>query len=219
MGEEFQMARQEEGRWPMLLAITRSGETIYDTFRGDKRQEEANTTSGEEAEEAIPAAKEGKNSTEVKGDNTITSRPKRRRRNNKVGKPAREPEDGDGGVRRSAQELGVIWPGSSCSDSPTGAHWLAYNDQVDGGHLFRCKYCHIYKWFPGNEDGQIQMGYRMERYGPTEGYCRTLNLYPRAMVLVAKLQDLHRLRATIADDEAFVKLVQVVMEDKSYGHF
>ncbi|KKL19471.1 hypothetical protein LCGC14_2465150, partial [marine sediment metagenome] len=214
MGKILSMACEQLGRSVLLAGAGIRG-VSQASSRGEARAKDASYAEGAESQKAISTKKARKNRANVKGDSSGSNRAEGHRQNDRIRRSARGDEGGDGEGRRSAQELEIVWIGHECSDSPTGAHWLiGDSDAVDRGFLFKCKFCHRYKWLPIGTDEALTMGELMRKYGEDIGYQKMLDRKPAAKVLVAKLQELRRLRGVIKYDMEFVEEVERILKKR-----
>lgn len=224
MDNELPLARQQER--PVLLAICSDGEAIYNNSVRAEGKEENTTSAGETAETPASAKKASKAGAKAKASATRANRAERHRRSDKDRSSDGGVEGGDSISRRRTQELvkpirsaealGIEWFGNVCEDSPSGAHYFIATDDVDRGKLFRCVYCHRHRWLPTSW-GEIDKYNILIKKDITAAYRKMLDQHPTAKVLVAKLQDLRRVRKTVKDDKEFMKIVVAVMNDKEYG--
>lgn len=110
--------------------------------------------------------------------------------------------------------MGIEFPGSYC---PTGEpHHYADIDYVDGGVVHQCLRCEKYLWLPANYDRAMVLGTLMDKLGKNAGYCKYIDRYRDAKIMIAKMQDLQKARKRIKDDKDFTKLVVSVMGEKDY---
>lgn len=146
------------------------------------------------------------------------AQPTKRRRTRRTAPTDRQASLGEQGlpIRRSAQELGVKHPGSYCDEAEITPHYWVEIEKIDSGSLFHCILCHSYLWLPLHLPGAEQLGGLISYYGKNEGYCRFLNRYRAAKVLVAKLQELSRLQTEITDKREFVRLADKILSDRRY---
>ncbi len=216
MGEELPLAREEEEGQSMLLAIAGNGELITASCLRNERTQESNVAEDCYGGEIEDTETESKVSRKVKRANASSSKPARRRRDNKD----RESNRGDEGehkpTRRSAQELGITFPGAHCDELETVPHHWVEVGTVSGNSLYQCKFCHKYLCLPMSSTDATRLGNLMKYRGSTEGYCRYLNTRRAAKLLIAKLQDLRRLDMEITDKREFARMVDKIMSDREY---
>ena len=216
MGKELPLARKEEEGQSMLLAITGSGEPITTSCNRNKRTKKSNPSKVSEGGETEDTETEGKIRRKTKRANASSPKRQRRRRDNKDRESDRGDEGADKSIRRSAQELGVVFPGSYCDDAELTPHYWTETSKFDRGSLFQCRFCRRHIWLPTYFLDNKRLGEYMRKYGKTEGYCRYLNRYRPAKLLMAKLQDLRRLQAEVTDKMEFARLTDKILSDKEY---
>ncbi len=216
MGKELQMAREKEKRQPMLLAITGSGEVITTSCNRNKRTKESTTAKRDNGCKVEDTEAESKGSSETERVNAIPTEPKRRGRDYKDRKQGRGDEGEDKHLRRSAQQLGVVYPGSFCDEDNTNPHYWIEEEMVYGGILFKCKKCFDYLWLPLGWTDSVRLSKLIEYHGGTEGYCRCLNYHRPVKMLMAKMQELRRLAKDISSKREFAKLTDRIMSDREY---
>ena len=148
MGKELSMARSEEERQSMLLASTVNGKLVTASSSGDKRKKKSRTSKGNARRATKDTQTKSKSSRKVKGADASTTEQKGRRRYN----PHRKSDRGDEGKntppRRTAQELGITYPGSFCDESKLIPHHWCESERIDNGSLFQCSNCRDYLWLP-----------------------------------------------------------------------
>ncbi len=216
MGKELPLAREEEEGQSVLLASTSTRELITTSSRGDERTQEPDATEGGKGGKAKDTKTKGKSSSKAKGADAGYSGHQRRRRSNKDRKQDRGDEGENSRPRRTAQELGITFPGSHCDDAQITPHYWLEVGKVDIGSLFQCKFCRRYLWLPLYHLDAGKLSSLIRRYGKNEGYCRYLNRHRPAKLLMAKLQDLRRLELEITDKREFARLTDKILSDKEY---
>ena len=216
MGKEFPLAREEEEGQSVLLAITSSGERVTVPSVRDERTQEPSPPEGSGGGEVEDTKAKSQSSRKAKRANASPSKKKGRGRDNQDRESDRGDEGEDKPVRRSAQELGIVHPGSYCDKSEAVSHYWIENEKIAEGSLFRCKLCHDYIWLPFNLKDSEQLGNLIRQYGRDEGYCRFLNKHRPAKVLMAKLQNLRRLEEDVVDKREFAKMTDKILRDKNY---
>ncbi len=113
--------------------------------------------------------------------------------------------------------MGIKWAGSYCNGKKLNPHYMVIvAGVIDGGYIYQCVKCHRHKWLPAHYKEAIALGNLMVKYGDTVGYQMMLDKYPKAKVMMAKLQDLDYVRKVVKDDEDFTQVVGVVMRKKEY---
>ena len=214
MGKELSMARSEDAEQSMLLADGRSGVSLLTSSGGDKRKKASSTINKEKGRKA--KATSAKSKARAKVEDSDGSAPKRGRPRiyDKDRKSNRGAEGADTTVRRSASELGVEWIGSYCPDGQP--HFLIGSRASDGWSMFRCRGCTKHLLLPASLRDAVELEHIMKRYGATAGYCKYLDRYRNAKVLIAKMQDLWRAKQHSTDSVQLVGLIVKVMEDKEY---
>lgn len=95
-------------------------------------------------------------------------------------------------IGKSAQELGIVYPGSYCDELKTVPHYWIGVDRIYGGTLFQCKLCKEHLWLPADPESSRHLGNAL-RYDGNEGYCCYLDKHWKVKALMVKLQDLRRL--------------------------
>lgn len=213
MVDELQMARKEEEGRPVLLASSgsrASGEPSSGRAQGRKTTTDSK---GDEGGKAKNPKKASKGNAKAKGGGR---RGRRRGRSYSLRESARTTEGDNRPSGRSAKELGIEWLGDRCEKSPvTKAHFLIGMQKVDGGVLFKCKYCHHVKWLPVTDKEAVRLANWMKVYGEDGGYQRILDLHPTAKRLIAKVQDIYYLQKVLPVDQ-FAVAVAAVMLDNEY---
>ncbi len=216
MGKELSLAREEEEGRSVLLASTGIGELITTSIGRDKRTEESSDAKVSKGTKAKNTKTKSKGGSKVKGANASTSKRQRRRRGNKNREQGGGDEGKDRKVRRSASELGITFPGTYCDELKTVPHYWFEVDTIEGGSLFRCRFCRRYLWLPKFHLDSDRLSGMIRKYGGNEGYCRYLNMHRPAKLLIAKLQDLRRLEMEIADKREFARLTDKILSDGNY---
>ena len=215
MGKELSMAREEEEGQPVLLASPGVGELITTSYRGDQRTQKPNPSKRSKGGKAEDIKAKGKGSSKAEGANARPRR-QRHRRDNKNRKQDRGDEGEYKSARRSAQELGIVYPGSYCDDAEVVPHYWVGDSIVGKGSLFQCRLCRRYLWLPLSTFDAMNLSTLLRKYGISEGYCRYLNRHRPAKLIMAKLQDLRRLEMEITDKREFARLTDKILSDKEY---
>ena len=216
MGEELSLARKEEEGQSMLLAYTSSGERITTSYVGDERKEKSATPKVSHGRKIKDIETESKGSSEVEGTNASPFEKEGRGRDNQDRESDRGDERKYKRARRSAQELGITFPGSFCNKAETIPHYWVEVDRFNGGSLFQCKYCLDYVWLPSYHYEAERMSILMKQFGKDEGYCRYLNRHRGVKLQMAKLQELTRLEAKITDKREFARMADKILSDREY---
>ncbi len=216
MGEELSLAREEEERQSMLLVSTGARKFIYAPSIRNKRTQEAIPSKVSNGGEVEDTETKSQSSRQTKRANASAPKKAGRGRDNKNRKQNRRDEGKDSRRRRSAQELGITHPGSYCDELETVPHHWVETEKMDSGSLYRCKFCHKSLWLPSFSTGAIEMGRLLTQYGKSEGYCRFLNRYRAAKLLVAKMQEIHKLSDTFRDGVVFARQVNKILSDREY---
>ena len=216
MGKELQMAREESSRQSVLLAISGDGKPITTSYRRNPRQKASGPLGQPARRKAKGAQTKGKDSSSVKGTDASSTRPKRHRPSDKDREQGGSNEGENGIARRSAQELGVTFPGSHCDEAKLIAHFWTEVDRPYGGSLLQCKLCRRHLWLPASFADAVVMHKYIARYDADEGYCRYLNRHRPAKMLMAKLQDLRRLEKEVSNKREFARLADKILSDKEY---
>jgi len=213
MDKEIPLACGEEKRHPMLLAYAGSGEIITTSSRGEEGKESNSDAEGDEGGKVKMPPKKSKGVAKAKrGDG---------KRKPETGftysfrDTVREVERTHRASRRSAEELGISYPDSECNENPySKAHYWVDELKTTGGSVFVCKYCFFFKWLPSNHDDAQNMGSKMKMKGNTVGYQFMLDNYPKAKMLIAKLQDISKLRGQMTLNRYAIVLRAVMKEEK-----
>ncbi len=108
MGKELSLARSEEERQSMLLAITSNGESITASSSRNERTEEPSPSKGYEGGKVKDTKTKGKSSRKAKGADARHPRPKRRRQDNQDRESDRGDEGDDDYTGRGSEFVGVI---------------------------------------------------------------------------------------------------------------
>ena len=216
MGEELPMARQEEAGQPVLLAITGDGEVIDSSCDRNQRTKKSTPTKRRKRRKVEDTETEGEGGSETERTDTSPFESEGRGRDNQDWEQGGGDEGEDKYPRRSAQELGVVFPGSFCDEAKTIPHYWMEAERVYGGVLFRCRKCFDYLWLPLTWLDAERLGKAMKFYGIQEGYCRYLNRHRPAKLLMAKMQDLRRLAKDITNKREFAKLTDKILSDRDY---
>ncbi len=216
MGNELSLARKEEEGQPVLLVRAGNGEAITTSYCGDKGKKKAATVRRHKRRKVEDTAPESEGSSEAEGTNVSSVRAARRRRSDKNRKQGRTDEGENGTSRRSAQELGVVFPGSYCDEAELNPHYWIEDDRQCRGSLYQCKLCHRHLWLPSTYHDAVMLMKYIDKYGVQEGYCRYLNRHRSAKMLVAKLQDLRKLEVDVSNKREFAKLADKILSDKEY---
>lgn len=214
MEEKISLARKEESRRSVLLAGSGDGTPGKAGSRGVQGQKGNSDAKG--AERATPghSAKKGKGDAEDKGGN---GRGRRRGRHYSLRGEVRDIEGVNRPSGRSAKELGINWLDGRCDDSPSKAHWLMGTTVVDGGTMYKCKFCHKVTWLPDSLEECMRLSNWVRIYGLDGGFQRILNFHPQAKRLLSKIQDLYYLKKSIPAN-MFPLAVAAVMLDREYPY-
>lgn len=214
MGKELSMARSEDTEQSMLLASSGPGVSLLTSSGGDKRKKASSTINKEKGRKAKATSAKSKARAKVEDSDGSASRRKGPRQHDKNRKSNRGAEGTDTTPRRCASELGVEWIGSYCPDGQP--HFLIGSRASDGWSMFRCRECGKHLLLPADLRNAVELEHIMKRYGATAGYCKYLDRYRNAKVLIAKMQDLWRAKQQIDDNVQLIGLIVKVMEDKEY---
>lgn len=217
MGIELPMAREEEERWAELLASVSNRVFRPKSNSRDKRPQEPATPRGYEAATTKDITPKSKSSRKAKGTDGVSSKPKRRGRDNKNREQDRGYEGENTTLRRSAQQLGITFP-VSCNST---AHYWIGQEIVYSGVLFQCRSCRNYLWLPTYTQEAVELGKLIEHYGTDGGYCRYLDRssHRPAKIMVAKLQELYRLSGSVTDKVQFARLTDKILSNKDYDEY
>jgi len=216
MGEELSVARKEKEGQSMLLVRTGSGKAITTSYSGNKRTQEPSSLKGSNGRAAKSTETKSQGSGKTKGANARSTKQARRGRDNKDRKSNRKHEREDRIIGRSAQNMGIVHPGSYCDELEAIPHYWREVEKVCEGSLLRCMNCYKYIWLPLSEHEAERMGKLMRSSGKDEGYCEYLDRNRGAKIIVAKMQDLGRMEAEATDKRKFARLVDKVMSDRNY---
>jgi len=220
MGSTLPMACSEgrnTSRRAQLLGEGGSSLPIITSSSRNKRKETTKPNKGRKSGAAEDIEAESQISTKAKishGNTSKRAKSKRHKRNDKDRKSNRRLKRKNSAARRSAKELGIVWIGSFCPDGHP--HYLVGKHNLDGGSLFKCKYCHKYVWLPSLINEAAKLGEAVTRYGAQAGYCVYLDEHQAAKVMIAKLQEIWHARQEVTDDGEMLELVTKIMEDKEY---
>lgn len=220
MGKELPMARQEEEGQSVLLAITGNGEIIDSSCDRNQRTKKSAPTKRRKRRKTEDTETESKGSSETERADTSPFESEGRGRDNQDREQGGGDEGEDKQPRRSAQELGIVFPGSFCDKEETSPHYWIESERVYGGVLFRCRKCLDYLWLPLIWNDAERLCKIMKIFGVQEGYRRYLNRHRSAKLLMAKMQDLRRLAEGIAKGRTgkkeFAKLADKILSDMEY---
>lgn len=215
MDKIIPLARQEEDGQPVLLASIGAGVHGEEGIHGEEGQEISSATEGDEGAKVSNTEKKSKARSKAKGGD---GGGRKHRHTHPPGKPARVSKGKNRPSGRSAKELGIVWIGSRCEDSPvTKAHHMIGRISIDQGEIFECKYCHKVKWLPKTEAECTRMGNWLQVHGKDEGYQRTLDSHPAAKRLISKIQDIYYLKKTVPASK-FPLILAAVMLDREYPY-
>lgn len=218
MGEELSMARSEDRKQQsipsMLLAESGTGLPSHAPSGRDKGKKTAAAKSrGKNRSTQNPSTK-GKTSTKAKDSDGGTSKQQRPRPNDKDRQSDRGVKGGNHSHWRSATELGIEWVGSYC---PNGSpHYFVAAYYIDTGTLFKCHNCYKHKWLPIDFKDATILGQTLERQNKTTAYCKFLDQFRQAKIMIAKLQYLWYAKQQITDSRELINLSVAIMEDKEY---
>ncbi len=215
MGKELPLARKKEERQPVLLVRAGNGEFVPAPSIRDPRTEEPDATEGSKGGKVKDTKAKGKSGSKVKGANARPRR-QRHRRDNQDREQDRGDEGEDSRPGRSAQELGIVYPGSYCDELETVPHYWNEVDVVAKGSLYQCRFCYRHLWLPLSTYDAEQLSKLIRKYGSSKGYCYYLNRHRPAKLLIAKLQDLRMLETEITDRREFARLTDKILSDKEY---
>jgi len=216
MGKELPLARKEvEGR-PELLAVTSNGEPITTAYNGNEGKKKLSPHKGSYRRKAENTETKGKGGSKAERANAGSLEKKGRGRDNKDRESDRGDEGEDKPARRSAQELGIVHPGSYCDELETVPHHWVGVDKPAEGVLFQCKFCLDYLWLPVHWTAIDRLSEMTKRLGKVEGYCHFLDRHRAAKILMAKLQDLRRLEKETVDKREFARIADRILSEKDY---
>ncbi len=216
MGEELQMAREEEEGQPMLLVRAGNGEVITTASNRNKRPKTPGTYRRYKGRKIKDTETESEDGSEVEGTSVSSIRAARRRRSDTDREQGRADEGENGRFRRSAQGLGITYPGSYCDDAELIPHYWYEVDKSYGGSLMQCRFCRRHLWLPLAFTEAVVMMKYTHKYGMVEGYCRYLNRHRPAKMLMAKMQDLRKLEVEVSNKREFARLADKILSDKEY---
>ena len=214
MGEELPLARTAKERWTMLLVKAGVRESIEESTSRDTRKKESATTQVSLGAAVKDIEAKSKVSRRAKGPYASSTKSKGHRQDNKNRKSYRGDEGEDSKPRRSASELGITWLDSVCVDGK--AHYLIEFDMVDGGSIFRCRYCRKIRLLPLDPTGIARLDTLMKKFGRQNGYCQYLNYHRAAKIMVAKLQELERLSLIVNDKLELARIADKILREKDY---
>lgn len=211
MGKDFTLSRKKEARLSMLLARKSGRVSATDSIYRDSWEKENSYAKRAETAKATLTTEASKvGSTDKAGDGT-EYRVKEHNNYYSFGKQIRESEALNRASGRSAKELGIEWISAECSAKhtpPHSHHWIGVTD-VDGGTMFRCKYCHRLIWLPNSCYDGDKLRTLFIRMSANEAYQQFMNLFPVAKRLLAKYQDLYLLESTLSVDD-YAKVVAAI---------
>jgi len=184
-------------------------------YRNEGKEGDGSSSRDEEGK-TEDTSQPSKSSGETTRVDVSSSRPKGHRRSNKDRKSDRRAKGKDSELRRSAQELGVVYP-DNCTDSDRGHYWIE-SERVHGGSLMRCRKCQKHIWLPTHHQDAGRLGSLIIHYGATEGYCRFLNHATRrpAKILIAKIQKLERMSKEIPDKAELARVAVKILDSKDF---
>lgn len=217
MGNSLSMARSKEARDSRrandkLLDAGGSSIPSHSSIRRNKRKKAASAVRRAKGCKIKDSKKKGKASARAENSDGGSSRRGRHKQDDKDRQSDRGTEGKNTTIRRSASELGIKWIGDFC---PNGQpHFLISNYNLNGGSLFKCKHCLQHIWLP--IEGATTLTVMINSSGPQAGYCKFLDKHKEAKIIMAKMQDLWRMKQSLSNDKEFAKLVTSVMEDKEY---
>ncbi len=214
MDKELPLARTEKERWTVLLARIGSGESGSESARRNQRAQDATTVRTSQSRAVKDIEAKSKSSRRTERFNARRVRPERYGQGNKNRKQDRRDEGEDSKPRWSAQELGIVWIGSYCPDG--SPHYLIEYSKTSFGSLFKCVYCHKVKWLPTQMSDAFKLDAMMRKYGQQEGYCHFLNFHRDAKVMVAKFQELERIKNVVDNEIEFARIADKVLNEKEY---
>lgn len=216
MGEELPLARKKKKRQPVLLVRTGTGEFVQASSSRNKRKKKLDAPEACNGEATKDTPPKSKSRRKAKGVDARTTRPEGHGRDNQD----RESDRGDEGVdskpRRTAQELGITYPGSHCDELMTRPHrWKEISKECKG-ILLKCSKCYRHLWLPSFHYDAEKLGNLMREQGKNEGYCIYLNRHREAKILMAKMQELERLSMEVTDKVEFAKMADRILSMKDY---
>ena len=170
MGEELSLARKEEEGQSMLLAITSDGESITTSSVRNKRAKKTNPSKRSKRGEVKDTKTKGKGSVKTKRTHARSPKPARRRRDNQDWEQDRGDEGEYLPTGRSAQQLGIVHPGSYCDDAEIAPHYWTIIEIIDNGAICQCKFCRRHLWLPLFHIEAERLTRIIQYYGRDEGY-------------------------------------------------
>ena len=220
MDNKLPVAREEKEGWAKLLARISNNVSTAESSIRNKGKKVNTTARGKEVTAVKTPTAASKGSVKTKRTDGVPTRPTGRKRDYKNRQQNRNHEGEDTTTRRTAQQLGIIHPGSYCDEVSTrqNPHYWLTIDRIGIGHLYHCIKCGDCLWLPCTFLESSRLGINMRKMGKTEGYCKVLD-YPSnraAKTMIAKLQDLHRLSGNIGDEVEFAKMTNRIIGDKEY---
>lgn len=93
---------------------------------------------------------------------------------------------GDGHLRGTAKELGIVYPTPTCTTSTTGAHWYVEIARC----IYRCKFCWTPLWQPHDIYDAKSFGEEIHYHGKQAAYQNRVNKHRRILEVLAMLNAL-----------------------------
>ena len=221
MEDTSELAWKEKERLSVLLAGESDRISKQEPILGSKGQKTLEVGSGREEGENQAISNKSKTGSKAKRIDACSSRPVRHKRDNKDRKSDRGVKGEYTPIRRSSAQLGIVYPSGICyqdkNSVPCYPHYWKEVETIYGGCLFRCDICHKHKWLPITLLDAYELGDLLKKKG-NDGYCEYLDKKRNrpAKILMAKLQELERLRESTDDTYILAKAALHILKQKEY---
>lgn len=179
----------------MVSNIQVASKLLSSTGNGLCREASQDRDKGKKVSRARPAYKTAKTQTATqesecgakgeKGDGQA-SRGEEHRAISALRKYVESVGRGDGHLRGSACELGIVYPTPTCTTSTTGAHWYVEIARC----IYRCKFCWTPLWQPHDIYDAKGFGNEVHNFGRQAAYQNRVNKHKRILEVLAMLNAL-----------------------------
>lgn len=182
MASVFQVALHP---WETLLDRTGSDRVREEACDRDKRQTQTSIVRRPEETETVCIEEKSISSAKVKKRGRKASRRDEHWQGYTPGRNAERAEGRSSTGRRSATELGVVFPAVECNSSHDHAHY--YVEVFP--EVFRCKHCQEAIWQTMHFETAIAFAKEIRRIGLQNAYQRRLNRMPKVLDKLCELRN------------------------------
>lgn len=170
--------------WEVLLDRPGSDRVREEACGRDKGQTQTSTVRRPKETKTMCTEKKSISSAKAKKRGRKASRRDEHRQSYTSWRNAKLAEGRSGTGRRSAEELGIVFPAVQCNSSSDHAH---YYIEVSP-EIFRCEHCQEAIWQPRGFETALAFGKEIHHYGLQRAYQRRVNRMPEVLDMLCELQ-------------------------------